>query len=103
MAVETDVELAKRDAEALYELALSHYHGDGAAQDFEEAFRLMLLAAETGYASAQNSLAIMHETGCGTATNLEKAVEFYLKAAGQGEARAQGNEEALEMLDEMEM
>ena len=84
MSDAVNVKYAKMGAEALYELALGHYHGDGATQDFDEAFSLMMQSAEKGYAAAQNSVAVMHENGYGTEVNLVKAVEFYLKAVGQG-------------------
>ena len=63
-------------------------HGRGCAQNYEQARRLYLLAAEQGIASAQFALGDIYYQGLGTAVEPEKAAEWYQKAADNGHVLA---------------
>ena len=62
------------------------------SEDFEQsdtkAFALFSLAAEQGYAMAQNSLGALYSDGQGVELCLETAADWYLKAAEQGHHQA---------------
>ena len=64
-------------------------HGTNVTQDFAEAERLYLLAAEQRYAPAQYSLGWKYYHGDGVAQNYAEAVRWYRLAAKQGYAVAQ--------------
>lgn len=59
--------------------------------DYSEALRLYRLAADQGYAGAQNNLAHMYWTGRGVANNEVEAVRWYRLAAAQGHTGAQAS------------
>ena len=63
--------------------------GRGVPEDDAEAVRWYRLAAEQGYAGAQNNLGIMYATGRGVPEDDAEAVRWYRMAAEQGEADAQ--------------
>ena len=67
------------------------YHGDGVEQDYAEAVRLWRLAAEQGYALAQNNLGYAYYNGDGVKQDYAEAVRWYRLAAEQGDADAQNN------------
>ena len=54
------------------------------ADNYDQAVYWYRLAAEAGYAGAQNSLGVMYARGLGLEQSCTKAVEWYLKAAAQG-------------------
>lgn len=56
---------------------------------FAGAARLYKLAAQRGYAPAQNNLGAMYEDGLGVVPDLAEAARWYHLAAKQGEAHAQ--------------
>ena len=59
--------------------------------DDAEAVKWYLLAAQQGYADAQNDLGVMYENGKGIAEDAIKAVKWYRRAATQGHSDAQYN------------
>ena len=65
--------------------------GEGVTQDHKEAAKWYRLAAEQGYALAQNNLGLMYSKGQGVPEDDMEAVKWYLKAAEQGHSRAQTN------------
>ena len=71
------------------------YYNDGVkaynAKNYTEAVRLYRIAAEQGYADAQNNLGYCCERGLGVEKNLTEAVKWYRKAAEQGQVNAQHN------------
>ena len=60
-------------------------------KDFEEAVKCFTIAAQKGYADAQNRLALRYTRGEGVPKNEKKAFELYMKAAQQGHMKAQYN------------
>lgn len=66
----------------------SHAEGE---RDIEEAIRLYKLAAEKGYAAAQNNLGFCYFHGIGLPKNLTATVRWYKAAAEQDYAPAQYN------------
>jgi uncharacterized protein len=77
------------DLNSLYGLGLLHMVGKGVDQDFFEAFKWFLKAAEQGHARAQFELGLLYENGHGVEQNKEVALQWFLKAAEQGDADAQ--------------
>jgi len=61
------------------------------AQDYAEAVKYYLKAAELGNSGAQFNLGTLYATGQGTAQDYEQAVYWYQKAAEQGNTNAQYN------------
>jgi TPR repeat protein len=66
-------------------LGLSYLHGEGVAQDLEEAFRWLTSAAERGAARAEAWLGSMYESGLGVPVDLVRARALYQGAASKGE------------------
>ena len=60
-------------------------------QDYAEAVKWYRLAADQGYADAQNNLGVMYDQGQGVPQNYAEAVKWYRLAADQGDAAAQYN------------
>jgi TPR repeat protein len=71
-------------AEDVYELGKACFE----KEEYEEAYRYYLEAANMGSAEAQCSLGYLYANGLGTERNYEKAFEYYSKAAEQGSAEA---------------
>ena len=72
-----------------------HVSGQGVPQNFKEALRWYMKAAEQGYAGAQSNLGVMHQVGKGVPQNFKEALRWYTKAAEQRHADAQFNLGAL--------
>ena len=79
-------------------LGLLYSGGDGGARDYAaaqdnyvEARRWYLKAAEQGYTAAQFNLGFLYAEGYGGAQDYVEARKWYLKAAEQGHAAAQNN------------
>lgn len=80
-----------QDGDADFSLALLYYRGQGVAQDYEEAARLLRQAADKGHAEAQATLGALYELGRGVPQDYVQAVAWYTKAAEQGFPFAQGH------------
>ncbi len=65
--------------------------GQGVPQSYTEAMRWYRLAADQGYANAQNNLGSIYIYGRGVPQNYAEAMKWYRLAADQGNARAQVN------------
>lgn len=89
MLAEQRAKAAAGDPVARFKLAGFYARGEGVAQDLAEAARWLTLAAEQGYAPAQNNLAVCYSTGAGVPKDQAKAIEWIRKSAEQGYARAQ--------------
>lgn len=59
------------------------------AQEYTEAFRLFMKAAEQGVPEAQYALGIYYESGTAVQLNYSEAAKWYRKAAERGNAEAQ--------------
>ena len=86
---QTDLEKKARkgNVKAQSELADLYYE----KKDYENAFRWAEMAAEKGFAEAQNTLGRLYVYGLGCKKDEVKAFEWFLKAAKQGLANAQKN------------
>jgi TPR repeat protein len=71
-------------------------NGRGVPEDDAEAVRWWRLAAEQGYAAAQNNLGDMYENGQGVPEDHVPAYMWYNLAAAQGSEIAQSNKDLLE-------
>jgi hypothetical protein len=60
-------------------------------QDFAEAAKWYLLAAEQELADAQCNLGLCYQTGRGVKQNNKEAVKWFIRAAQQGNKTAQHN------------
>ena len=87
--VEQRVKAAAGDPVARFKMAGFYARGEGVTQDLVEAAKWLTLAAEQGYAPAQNNLAVCYSTGAGVPKDQAKAIEWIRKSAEQGYARAQ--------------
>lgn len=76
----------KRQARANFNLALKNRWGPNV--NHEEAARLYRLAADEGFAGAQNNLGDLYETGEGVPANDTFAIYWYARAAERGEPTA---------------
>lgn len=86
----------QNDAVAQFELGRRYYSGrisagryGGHEQDYKEAFKWWLLAAEQGHADAQYGLGECYYFGNGVDKDFSEAVKWWLLAAEQGDAYAQ--------------
>ena len=68
-----------------------YYGQNGVAQDYTEAAKWFLKAAEQGNADAQTFLGYSYENGLGVTKDFIEAVKWYRKAAEQGYSVAQYN------------
>lgn len=82
-------ELDPMNAELLYWLAESYYHGDGVERNEEQAVPLYQHAAKRGHSQAQHVLSNCYYNGEGASLDLAQAVEWLRKAAEQGNVGAQ--------------
>ena len=80
---------AAGDPVARFKMAGFYARGEGVTQDLVEAAKWLTLAAEQGYAPAQNNLAVCYSTGAGVPKDQAKAIAWIRKSAEQGYARAQ--------------
>lgn len=82
-------------APATFALAMAYYDGHGVRKDLEETFRLMKVAAEASYPSAQNMLAAMYGSSYPRRRTWPhdetQAVRWFELAARNGNPSAQHN------------
>lgn len=77
------------DLAAIYNLAIMIEHGEACQQNNEEAYRLFKIAAERGYAKAQNSVGtILLKGRLGQPMNSPEGLKWLQKAADQKNAEA---------------
>jgi hypothetical protein len=82
---------ARGEAEALCQLGVCYYFGDGVPQSYERAAALYQQAAAKGNADAQYNLGVQYDKGQGVPQSYERAAEPWKQAAAKGVASAQGN------------
>ena len=75
------------NAFALTCVAKWYFHGIGIDANREEAVRLFKLAADQGYALAQNNLGVCYYSGFGVGVDSKEAVRLYKLAEYQGNAK----------------
>ena len=76
-------------AETQFHLGVKYANGEGQAQDYEQAAKWYLKAANQEHALAQFNLGIMYATGQGVSKSPTEADVWFGKAAQQGDAGAQ--------------
>jgi uncharacterized protein len=75
---------------AQYHLAMAYFLGTGGLdQDYEEAFQIILPAAESGYAPAQGVLGFLYVSGLGVQQDQAKGIEYMVTSAESGFAPTQ--------------
>ena len=90
---------ALESPEAIGALADLHLKGVGVIQDFKEALRLNISAAEAGYAPAQYNLAVAYANGVGTFRDPVKAHMWFNIASANGVSHAaEGRDQLAEMM-----
>lgn len=77
--------------EAQYGLALLYWQGKGTTQNYHEAEKWLLLAADSGHSEAQLKLAFLYLTGLNGKKNPNAAKKWFEKSAQQGNVDAQYN------------
>ncbi|MEY0773179.1 tetratricopeptide repeat protein [Escherichia coli] len=75
----------KGDAGAQTLLGMMYYFGDGAKQDYHNAFQWFEKSAKQGNANAQVSLGVKYVTGIGVRQNYYLAKKWFGKACDKGE------------------
>jgi hypothetical protein len=80
-------------APATYALGMAYYDGKGTRKNYQEAFELLLKAAEAGYPDAQNMLATFYESPPNGIIERDwsRSINWYEKAARNGNSSAQYN------------
>ena len=86
----TEARAGHGDAEAQFSLGV-RFAGEGAAQDYAQAFQWYLKAADQSHSLAQFNLAVMYAAGQGVPRDEAKSRVWMQKAADQGDAGAQYN------------
>ncbi|MBF0499519.1 MAG: sel1 repeat family protein [Candidatus Riflebacteria bacterium] len=79
------------DAKGQFLLGVLNYQGRGAEQDYAEAAKWYLKAAEQGESDAQRYIGMMYAEGQGVAKDDKEAFKLSRKAADRGESVAQFN------------
>ncbi len=80
-----------RDRDVMYLTGLMFDRGEGVPQDYQEAFRWYVLAAEAGQPGAMNSLGLMYALGHGVSQDHSEAMKWWTKAADSGSIAALNN------------
>ena len=76
----------------MFELGMNYKYGvEGFDKNLPEGVRYIRMAAERGYAKAQNALGYMYAKGEGVPQDTKKSFGLYMQAAVQGLAGAQYN------------
>ena len=84
--------LSDAEKENCYIRGKNYFHGkNNAVQNYERAVYYYRLAAEAGYADAQNSLGYCYDNGYGVEKDKKQALSWYLKSAENGNVTAMRN------------
>ncbi len=104
--VAADVVIAsssKDAAEEAFRRGERYFDGLGVSQDYEEAAKWYLLAAEMGHGIAQYGMATLYERGLGVSEDFERAVFWYHKAANSENPASSKAQAALGIAHQMGM
>ncbi|MCH8947903.1 MAG: sel1 repeat family protein, partial [Acidobacteria bacterium] len=77
------------DAAEQFRLGDRYFWGQGVPQDYKEAFKWWLRAAEHGHAQAQAQLGVLYANGQGVPQNYVEAAKWTRRAAEQAYPEAQ--------------
>ena len=81
----------QEDPEACYNLALAYMKGEGVDKDPQQAFPLLVAAAEAGVTAAQSKLGLMYVMGQGVSLDAVEGHKWLFLAAANGDPAAQVN------------
>ncbi|HPJ25288.1 MAG TPA: hypothetical protein PLW97_05180 [Synergistaceae bacterium] len=95
--------VAEDAAEEAFRRGERYFDGVGVSQDYEEAARWYLAAAELGHGIAQYGIATLYERGLGVPEDFEQAVFWYRKAAASGSPASPKAQAALGVAHQMGM
>lgn len=90
-------------AEEAFARGEQYFDGVGVSQDYEEAARWYLVAAEMGHGVAQYGVATLYERGLGVPEDFEKAVFWHHQAATSGSPASSKSQAALGIAYQMGM
>jgi localization factor PodJL len=76
------------DIQAMHNLGVFYFRGEGGPQDLASAAKWFRKAAEGGVIESQYNLALLYQTGSGLQKDLTKARYWFAEAAGQGDTEA---------------
>ena len=76
------------DPNAMFDLAIRYYNGDGVKKNYAEAFKWFRKAAYKGNTVAMYNLAVCYDDGIGVEENHAEAVRWWQRAADRGYADA---------------
>jgi len=76
------------DTEAMYDVAIRYYNGDGVAKNERESFNWLLKAAEKGHVDAMIEVAESYYYGIGVEADDDEGFYWMLKAAEAGDGCA---------------
>lgn len=82
---------AQGSAVAQNNVGTMYEHGQGVAQDYQEAVKWYRLSAAQGLAVAQQNLGAMYRDGKGVLQDYREALKWFRMAASQGDASAQAS------------
>jgi hypothetical protein len=94
---------AEDAAEEAFSRGERYFDGVGVSQDYEEAARWYLVAADLGHGIAQYGIATLYERGLGVPEDFEKAAFWYQKAAASESSASPKAQAALGMAYQMGM
>jgi len=81
----------KGGSDAMHNIALLYYNGQGVLQDYDKAMQWYVKAADKGLGDSMSNIAILYQNGLGVDQDYEKAMQWYKKAAAKGYAIAMFN------------
>ncbi len=76
------------DPQAMHNLGVYYFRGEGGAQDLASAAQWFRKAAAAGVVESQYNLGLIYQSGSGVKTDLVQARYWYAKAAKQGDPEA---------------
>jgi localization factor PodJL len=79
---------ANGDIQAMHNLGVFFFRGEGGPQDLSSAAQWFRKAAEGGVVESQYNLALLYQSGSGLQKDLTKARYWFAEAAGQGDTEA---------------
>ena len=78
----------KGDTDAMFELGVFFYNGDGVKENKTEAVKWFKKAAEKGDATAMYNLFVCYANGYGVEQDMQEAIRWCIKAGDHGDAKA---------------
>ncbi|MGO8879726.1 MAG: tetratricopeptide repeat protein [Desulfomonilaceae bacterium] len=79
------------EADEAYKTGLKYYNAEGVKQDYQEAMKWFMKAANQGDSKAQRMLGIMYFNGEGVPKDCLQTIKWWVQAADNNDAKAQYN------------